>query len=527
MKELEQDGHIIIEEEKDFGENNEIINYTKAWNKTLPDVFNKSFNINEVSTQGISFENDIFTKFFNCEVKDLFVNNFTIPSPLLGSYLSSFKSVLSDYELVDTRNWYGSTEYPPLYEMIQLNSKKSDDFLVEGIQFYKVAGKNRLTVKFMPGWFGMNVVLVSSSEQKDWNKEVLVKIQKDVKENNLLKGEKLSLSGEFLTKGANVWSDIIVDDKLINSIKLATKILEKKDKSRGLLFVGPAGTGKTLTGKVMLNELDSTFIWISSKDMDKVGPITAIKLAFQLARNLAPAIIFMEDIDNWIGKQATDLLKTELDGIKENKGVVTILTSNYPELLPDALIDRPGRFHEILNFALPTESIRSRMIQEWGGVNSEIALDIAKKLDGFSGAHIKELIEYAKSISEDNDIELNIALEISLDKLNEQRDLIQSLRQTTKGIATNEKSGRIISSKNKAKIVTARDALNEIITISEGIDNTENLPKKMMSDFKIEVPVQTIKKLSEQEILLKTLQSMVKLGNNGLQTRRQIRNVVE
>ena len=80
MKELEQDGHIIIEEEKDFGENNEIINYTKAWNKTLPDVFNKSFNINEVSTQGISFENDIFTKFFNCEVKDLFVNNFTIRS---------------------------------------------------------------------------------------------------------------------------------------------------------------------------------------------------------------------------------------------------------------------------------------------------------------------------------------------------------------------------------------------------------------------------------------------------------------
>lgn len=526
LKNLEDEGIILSETENVVKEVNTVsVDSTEAWNKTLPEVFNKSFDINKVPAQNTSFENDILSKFFNCEVKELFVNNLQIPSPLLGSYLSSFKSIFSDYELIDTRNWSNGVEYPPLYEVIQLNSKKSDDFLVEGTQFYKVAGKNGVSIKFSAGWFGMNVTMVTNSNQKDWNKEMTSKVHQVAKENNFLKGEKFALSGEFLTKGTQNWNDIILNDGLLTSVQKSIKVLEKKERSRGLLFVGPPGTGKTLTGKVLLNEIDSTFVWISSKDMNKVGPVTAVKLGFDLARKLAPTILFIEDIDNWMNGYVTDLMKTELDGMQENKGIVTILTSNHPAELPDALIDRPGRFHEILNYSLPNEDLRTKMIQEWSGISNEIAKSLSKKTEGFSGSHIKELVSYANDVAEEDNIELSIALELSLNKLNEQRDLIQSLRQ--KGFGIDEKSGRIISSKNKTKIVSARDALNEIITIAEGIDTANNPPKKMMSDLKIKVTPIIDKKLTEQEILLKTLQSMVKLGNSGLQTRRKIRNVVK
>lgn len=540
LKSLEDDGHIINEEssiteksatlEKVIESNikkvieSDIVNIKEAWNNSLPQVFNKSFEIGSVPTQVASFENDILSKFFDCEIKNLFVNSFQIPSPLLGSYLSTIKSVFSDYELVDTRNWEGGVEYPPLYEVVTLNSEKSDDFLVEGIQFYKVSGENGVSIKFSPNWFGMGITMVSNSSKKDWNKEMSVKIHKMAQENNLLRGEKFALNGKFLTKGGQSWNDVILNKGITDSIQKSIKVLKDKNKSRGLLFVGPPGTGKTMTGKVLMNDVDSTFIWISSKDMERVGPITAIRLGFELARKLAPTILFMEDIDSWIKNYTVDLLKTELDGIEENKGLVTILTSNHPDQLPDALIDRPGRFHEILNYSLPNEQMRSKMIQEWSGIDSKAADILSKKIDGFSGAHIKELISFAKDISEDENIELSIALELSLNKLNEQRDLIESIRQTTKSVE--EKSGRIISTKNKGKLIVARNALDEIITLSETNANAEKLPKKMMSDFKVEVPTYVEKKLTEQEILLKTLQSMVKLGNSGLQTRRRISNKV-
>ena len=62
--------------------------------------------------------------------------------------------------------------------------------------------------------------------------------------------------------------------------------------------------------------------------------------------------------DNWINGKIIDMMKTELDGMKKNKNVLTILTTNNPENFPDALLDRPGRFHDVLSFENPSKSIR-------------------------------------------------------------------------------------------------------------------------------------------------------------------------
>jgi hypothetical protein len=171
---------------------------------------------------------------------------------------------------------------------------------------------------------------------------------------------------------------------------------------------------------------DATFIWISAKDFWQMGSMGAISNAFSMAKELAPAVLFFEDVDNYMRDTTIDLLKTEMDGIGRSSGILTVLTTNYPERLPAALMDRPGRFDDILKFDLPTESIRRQMLTRWVPDASEAAVnDTAKKTDGCSGAHIYHISQYAKGILLDEEApDITAALGKAMDKLEEQRQLI-------------------------------------------------------------------------------------------------------
>ena len=403
--------------------------YKERWNKSL----SKVFDVEAVQAPIATFSYALYEKFLECKVKEIFLNSYSIPSPLLGTYLAGFKNVLGDFKLKDTRNFtYDGRETPPIHEVIKLNSEKSDDFLIDGVRFYD-ANDKPLVIKFSLGWSGINVSIVTSNENKEWNKELLDKVHDWAYKNNYLRGEKFALSGEFLDESGDNWDNLILDAKYKDSIVKSANFLEKKGKAltgRGLLFIGPPGTGKTKTGRVLINELDTTFIWVSSRDFKYGTAIGALSLGFSLARDLAPSILFLEDIDTWLGGNMTDLIKTEMDGIKQNKGIITVLTSNYPEKLPDALLDRPGRFHHIINFELPKGKQRKEMIVLWAGdIEEKLLDDIVEKTEGFSGAHLKELVEFAKMIAEEDEAEIGDALLKSLDKLIEQRELIEEIRE--------------------------------------------------------------------------------------------------
>lgn len=186
-------------------------------------------------------------------------------------------------------------------------------------------------------------------------------------------------------------------------------------------------TGKTLSGRVMLNEAKSTFIWVSAKDFWRTGCIGGLVRGFELARKLGPAILFVEDVDNWLGDHAIDVIKTEMDGISRSSGVVTMLTTNYPERLPKALIDRPGRFHDVLNIDLPSKDVRRKMIQAWvPDVDNLTAEKIADKTDGYSGAHIYELAYFAETLREDEEMSVNDSLEKAIEKIEKQRSEIDA-----------------------------------------------------------------------------------------------------
>ena len=264
--------------------------------------------------------------------------------------------------------------------------------------------------------------------QELWQKRIGVSWEKARTTHNFLKGEAFSLSGEFLPETSDKWGQLFLEPENEKALKRAVDRLNtdgSKAVNRGVLMLGPPGTGKTLSGRIIRNTVKGSFIWISSRDFYYSGAFGGLSRAFELARELSPSVIFVEDVDNWLSDRTTDMMKTEMDGIGRHSGVVTILTTNYPERFPEALIDRPGRFHDVLKFDLPSEGIRSKMLAHWLPELSSVAsLKLAKETDGMSGAHLYELAQFAKVIQTEDGVKLDEAAYSALEKVRQQREMI-------------------------------------------------------------------------------------------------------
>jgi hypothetical protein len=145
--------------------------------------------------------------------------------------------------------------------------------------------------------------------------------------------------------------------------------------------------------------------------------------------------LFIEDIDTWLKDYTVDLLKTEMDGLRQNRGILTILTSNNPEKLPDALLDRPGRFHHVLNFSVPAENQRMEMLRQWiGDLDEKTMAEIVARTGGYSGAHMKELVDFARIIADEDGLPLGEAIIKSLKRMEDQRELVGNIRRGNKAI---------------------------------------------------------------------------------------------
>jgi ATP-dependent metalloprotease len=134
---------------------------------------------------------------------------------------------------------------------------------------------------------------------------------------------------------------------------------------KGVLLVGPPGTGKTLLAKAVAGEADVPFIYASGSEFDEmfvgIGSMR-IRQMFQSAKEQAPAIIFIDEIDAVGSKRSPrdpqhsrmslNQLLIELDGFSESTGIVVIAATNFPETLDRALL-RPGRFDKHVHVPLP------------------------------------------------------------------------------------------------------------------------------------------------------------------------------
>lgn len=401
---------------------------TERWNKSLP----AAFNVADEEFPARSHEQALVSRYCGCKVKDLHHVEERVRGARMGTFLAALEDVLDQHAMVeDVRNLGGDgREAPPLYETIQLNSTRTQEFLVDGLRFMTWNGE-KTSIRVEPKWYGL-LCTVYGQRASGAAKGIVDAIKARARELKLLKGEAFSLSGEFLTRGTESLDDLFLDEKNQSAIRRYLSLLNEDGAAmecRGGLLVGPPGTGKTLSGRILMNHAKATFLWLSSKDFWAGGGFSSIAMALEIAREHAPSIVFMEDVDNWLDGYTVDLLKTELDGIQQHKGVLTILTTNYPEHLPKALIDRPGRFHDVLRFDLPKDAAREAMLRKWlPELTDALVATAVTATAGYSGAHVRELTRFAGMIARQDQLPLAEALVKAIEKLQEQRDLITSVQ---------------------------------------------------------------------------------------------------
>lgn len=390
----------------------------------------------DISNQVIAPANLAFdwaAKFCECEVKELFVTSTSFNKLWKGSFLNAFDSLSKNWNKIDTRRFNSyDKELPPIHEAIQLNSKEAGVYLVDGSLFMEVPDKNiKVIFEFSKGWYNVVTVYISN-KYKNFASDFIDTVWKYAKDNHKLKGEKFSLSGNFLDINPNQnWDKVFLPRENETILKRMVNQFNEKRMSypnRGIILMGPPGTGKTLSGRTIMNQIkeDTTFIWVSAKDFYNFGTSNGLINSFETAKLLAPSVLLFEDADNWIGGgMALDLIKSEMDGISQSKGLVTIIATNYPERLPDSLIDRPGRFHDVLEFNLPGKEERSRMLTSWiQNLDEQVLLKFTDETEGFSGAHIYEFVEFSKLLKSESELTIQEAMENALAKIKEQRKLI-------------------------------------------------------------------------------------------------------
>ena len=182
---------------------------------------------------------------------------------------------------------------------------------------------------------------------------------------------------------------------------------------KGVLLVGPPGTGKTMLAKAVAGEANVPFFSISGSDFVEmfVGMgASKVRDLFKQAKEKAPCIVFIDEIDA-IGKkrdnqlssndereQTLNQLLTEMDGFDDNNGVIILAATNRPESLDPALT-RPGRFDRRVPVELPDLAGREAILKVHAKkIKTSDDVDfhtIARMASGASGAELANMINEA------------------------------------------------------------------------------------------------------------------------------------
>ena len=217
------------------------------------------------------------------------------------------------------------------------------------------------------------------------------------------------------------FSDVAGEDEAKESLKEIVDYLHNPDKytqvgasmPKGILLVGPPGTGKTMLAKAVAGEAEVPFFSISGSEfVEMFVGIGASKVRdlFKQAKEKAPCIVFIDEIDA-IGKkrdgqmggndereQTLNQLLTEMDGFEGNNGVMILAATNRPESLDPALT-RPGRFDRRVPVELPDLQgreailkVHAKKIKVADDVNFHT---IARMASGASGAELANIVNEA------------------------------------------------------------------------------------------------------------------------------------
>ena len=244
---------------------------------------------------------------------------------------------------------------------------------------------------------------------------------------------------------------------------------------KGILLVGPPGTGKTMLAKAVAGEANVPFFSMSGSEFVEmfVGMgASKVRDLFQQAKEKAPCIVFIDEIDA-IGKkrdgqiggndereQTLNQLLTEMDGFEDNTGVIILAATNRPETLDKALL-RPGRFDRRVPVELPDLKGREDILKVHAKkikVGDNVDYNkVARMASGASGAELANIVNEA-------------ALRAVRDgrKFATQADFEESIEVV---IAGYQKKNRVLS--NKEKLIVAYHEIGHALVAAK---QTESAP---------------------------------------------------
>ncbi len=277
---------------------------------------------------------------------------------------------------------------------------------------------------------------------------------------------------------------------------------------KGILLVGPPGTGKTYLARAVAGEAGVPFFSISGSDFVEmfvgVGA-SRVRDLFEQAKKNSPCIIFIDEIDA-VGRhrgaglggghdereQTLNQLLVEMDGFSVNEGIIIIAATNRPDILDPALL-RPGRFDRQITVGIPDVKAREEILKIHAK-NKPLSLDanletLAKGTTGFTPADLENLMNEAALLTARKGKK-----KIEVEDLDE---------ATIRVIAGPEKKSRVVSEHDK-KLTAYHEAghavVQKLLPNADPVHQISIIPRGRAGGYTISLPKQDKFYMSKSEL---------------------------
>lgn len=297
--------------------------------------------------------------------------------------------------------------------------------------------------------------------------------------------------------------------EIVDFLKQPRKFIELGARiPKGILLVGPPGTGKTYLARAVAGEAGVPFFTISGSDFVEmfvgVGA-SRVRDLFEQAKKSSPCIIFIDEIDA-VGRhrgaglggghdereQTLNQLLVEMDGFSVNEGIIIIAATNRPDILDPALL-RPGRFDRQITVGIPDVKAREEILKIHAR-NKPLSLDanleiLAKGTTGFTPADLENL--------------MNEAALLAARKGKKKIEVIELDEATIRVIAGPEKKSRVVSEHDK-KLTAYHEAghavVQKLLPNADPVHQISIIPRGRAGGYTISLPQQDKFYMSKSEL---------------------------